>query len=144
MAQTRSNTIDNVFRIGEVYAIKFDGEGSEQTGLRPGVIFQNNVGNAHSPNVIVLPLTSSIKKLDLPTHVLIKSCDSGLNKDSMVICENPVVMSKNKIGRYITTLSEEYMRRITVANLLATSSISYLDLNTLISAWRKAIALNAA
>lgn len=65
-------------QIGEVYLMNFGGSGCEQNGWRPGVVFQNNVGNAHSPNIIALPLTSSIKKAGQPTHVVIKSADSGL------------------------------------------------------------------
>lgn len=124
--------------------MRFEGTGSEQNGWRPGVIFQNNTGNLHSPNVIVLPLTSSIKRTDLPTHVLIKSYDTGLFKDSVVICENPQCMSKEKVGRYITTLPEQYMKRIAEASLLATSAISFLDLSTLIAIWQKSISLNIA
>lgn len=63
-------------QIGEVYLMDFGGSGCEQNGWRPGVVFQNNVGNAHSPNIIALPLTSSIKKAGQPTHVVIKSADS--------------------------------------------------------------------
>ena len=59
-------------QIGEVYLMKFSGSGSEQVGWRPGLVFQNNVGNSHSPNVIALPLTSSIKKTSQPTHVFVK------------------------------------------------------------------------
>lgn len=49
-------------RIGEVYNMYFNGTGSEQSGWRPGVVFQNNIGNSKSPNIIALPLTSSLKK----------------------------------------------------------------------------------
>lgn len=112
---------------GEVYNCRFEGTGSEQSGWRPAVIFQNNVGNAHSPNVIVLPLTSSLKRMDMPTHVVVKAEDTGLRRDSMVICENPVSISKNKLGMYITKLPKEYMARIAVASLLATSALDLLD-----------------
>ena len=54
-------------RTGDVYLLDFQGDGSVQTGLRPGVVFQNNTGNAHSPNLVVLPLSTSLKKLDMPT-----------------------------------------------------------------------------
>jgi mRNA interferase MazF len=131
-------------KIGDVYLMKFSGSGSEQSGWRPGLVFQNNVGNAHSPNVIALPLTSSIKKENQPTHVVVKASDSGLIKDSMVLCENPERMSKDRIGRYITTLSQEYMQKIAEANLLASSAIAYLDMDALISIWQKAMALNAS
>lgn len=130
-------------QIGDVYLMKFGGSGSEQSGWRPGLVFQNNVGNAHSPNIIALPLTSAIKKSGQPTHVVVRAADSGLKKDSMVLCENPERMSKDKLGQYITSLSEEYMKQIAEANLLASSVIAYLDIDALIAVWKRASALNA-
>ena len=129
-------------KIGEVYLMKFSGTGSEQTGWRPGVIFQNNIGNKHSPNVIVLPITSVIKKSSQPTHVFLPAKETGLKLDSMVLCENPERMSKDKIGKYITTLSSDYMSKIAVADLLATSAISFVSLDILISVWERASKLN--
>ena len=121
----------------------FSGSGSEQSGWRPGLVFQNNVGNSYSPNIIALPLTSSLKKLGQPTHVLIPSQGTGLRKDSMVLCENPERMSKDKIGQYITTLSEKYMSKVAAANLLATSAIAFIDPDILLALWQKANSLNA-
>lgn len=129
-------------KIGEVYYMKFGGKGREQSGWRPGLVFQNNVGNAYSPNIIALPLTSSIKKTSQPTHVVVKADDSGLRQNSMVLCENPERMSKDRIGAYMTTLSADYMKQVAKANLIATSAISYLDIETIVSAWEKASALN--
>lgn len=123
--------------------MKFSGSGNEQNGWRPGLVFQNNMGNAHSPNIIALPLTSSIKKTGQPTHVIIRAADSGLRKDSMVLCENPERMSKERVGRYITTLSDEYMKQIAEANLLATGAIAYLDVEALLLIWKRAMALNS-
>lgn len=129
-------------KIGEVYNMYFSGTGNEQSGWRPGIVFQNNLGNKNSPNIIALPLTSSLKKLHMPTHVLLKSSDTGLKLDSMVICENPERMSKTKIGKYITTLSDDYMKQIAIANLLATAAISFLDEEALLNAWRCTRKLN--
>lgn len=123
--------------------MKFSGSGNEQNGRRPGLVFQNNMGNAHSPNIIALPLTSSIKKTGQPTHVIVRAADSGLRKDSMVLCENPERMSKERVGRYITTLSDEYMKQIAEANLLATGAIAYLDVEALLLIWKRAMALNS-
>lgn len=130
-------------QIGEVYLMKFSGSGSEQVGWRPGLVFQNNVGNSHSPNVIALPLTSSIKKASQPTHVFIKASDAGLKKDSMVLCENPQRMSKDNLGKYLGKLSDACMRKVAEANLLASGAISYLDVVSLVTAWTKAVELNA-
>ena len=128
------NNKERVPQIGDVYLMKFGGSGSEQSGWRPGVVFQNNVGNAHSPN---------IKKTNQPTHVIVKAADSGLRRDSMVLCENPERMSKERLGQYLTTLSEEYMKQVAEANLLATGAIAYLDIEALLAVWKKAAALNA-
>lgn len=129
-------------QIGDVYLMNFSGQGSEQKGWRPGIIFQNNVGNKYSPNVIALPLTSSIKKLDMPTHVFLPASDTGLVKDSVALCENPQRMSKDRLGAYITSISDEYMSKIAEANLLATSAIAYIDPGLLLNIWRKSLCLN--
>lgn len=136
-----SNNTRNL-KIGDIYLVHFDGSGNEQKGFRPGLVFQNNVGNEHSPNLIVLPLTSALKKTNQPTHVFIPE-EVGLRKDSMVLCENPKCMSKDKLGEYITTLPEEYMAQVAVGNILSSSAIAFIDPDLLMSVWQKALALNA-
>lgn len=134
----------NSYRIGEVYLMEFTGSKNEQRGMRPGLIFQNNVGNFYSPNIIALPITSAQKKLFQPTHVFVGAKETGLKLDSVVLCENPERMSKARIKDYITTLPEKYMKQVAAASLLASSAISYLDEKTLLSVWRRAIDLNGA
>lgn len=129
-------------RIGDIYLVTFEGDGCEQRGTRPAVIFQNNLGNIHSPNVIVLPLTSKLKKVSQPTHVLVRAADTGLRVDSMVLCENPMCVSKGKLGNYLTTLSDKYMAMVAKAHILATASISFLDPETLLSLVERANELN--
>ena len=131
-------------QIGEVYRVCCTGQGSEQQGWRPGLVFQNNLGNKFSPNLIILPLTSAIKKTQQPTHVIIPSQGTGLARDSMVLCENPERISKERVGRYITTIPKEYMRQIAVASLLATSAISFIEPDSLQAVWQRATMLNAA
>ena len=130
-------------QIGDVYLMRFGGCGNEQKGWRPGLVFQNNLGNQYSPNIIALPLTSAIKKSNQPTHVVIPANRSGLERDSMVLCENPERMSKERLGAYLTTIPKEYMSQIAVANLLATSAISFITPELLLSIWQKAVTLNA-
>ena len=127
--------------IGDIYLMRFEGSGSEQNGWRPGLVFQNNVGNKYSPNIIALPLTTSVKKLGQPTHVLVPR-SAGLKRDSMVLCENPERMSKDRIGNYITTLPDGIMAEIAAANILASSAISYIDPGALRGLWEKAVSLN--
>lgn len=131
-------------QIGDIYLMNFSGQGNEQKGWRPGLVFQNNLGNAYSPNIIALPLTSSLKKSNQPTHVIISAENTGLAKESMVLCENPERMSKERLGKYITTVSEEYMAKIAIANLLATAAISFIEPDMLLTVWQKALALNAS
>lgn len=131
-------------RIGDVYYMRFDGSGSEQDGWRPGLVFQNNVGNQHSPNIIALPFTSKLKHVSQPTHVVLPPQATGLPRTSMVLCENPQRMSKDKLGDYIASIPEEYMKRIAQASILASSAISYLDKETLLALWRRAVSLNGA
>ena len=130
-------------QIGDVFMMRFGGCGNEQKGWRPGLVFQNNTGNAYSPNIIALPLTSSLKKSHQPTHVVIPAEGTGLLRDSMVLCENPERMSKERLGDYLTTIPQEYMEKIAIANLLATSAISFITPDVLMSVWEKATALNA-
>lgn len=130
-------------QIGDIYLMNFNGTGSEQKGYRPGVIFQNNIGNLYSPNVIVLPLTTAIKKANQPTHVFIPK-EAGIARDSIVLCENPERMSKEKLGKYIGTLPEEYISQIAIANILASGAVSFIEPEKLLSVWQKALALNAA
>lgn len=131
-------------QIGDIYMMKFGGSANEQNGWRPGLVFQNNVGNAYSPNIIALPLTSILKKANQPTHVIVRADDTGLKRDSMVLCENPERMSKERVGDYITTLSDTYMKQVAEASLLSSSVISFLDIEVLVSVWKKAVALNTA
>lgn len=69
--------------------------------------------------------------------------DTKLKKDSMVLCENPECISKDRIGSYITTLPDQYMSQVTIANLLATSSISFINPEELITTWEKSLVLNS-
>lgn len=129
-------------KIGEVYMMRFEGTGNEQSGWRPALVFQNNIGNTYSPNVILLPLTSKLKKSNQPTHVVVPAEGTGLARDSMVLCENPVSVSKDKLGRYLTTLPDEYMSRIAEAHLLATSAIAFINPAVILAIRERAAKLN--
>ena len=131
-------------RIGDVYYVEFIGDFNTQSGRRPAVVFQNNIGNIYSPNIIVLPMTSRIKKTGQPTHVIISTEDSGMPSESMVLCENPVCIPKRRLGKYVTTLSNEYMEKIAIANMMASCAISYIDPEFLKEIWEKANNLNSA
>lgn len=127
---------------GEVYLVCFDGDGSTQRGLRPAVFFQNNIGNRFSPNVTVLPMTSMIKKRKQDTHVFVPANGTGLQRDSMVLCENPVCIPKEELGAFITVLPVEYIGKIAEASILASSAVAYIDPAVFAAIHRRATELN--
>lgn len=93
----------------------------EQSGLRPGLVIQNDRGNYFSGSTIILPLTTKIKKVNQPTHTIIRSSvDTGLDADSMVLGECIRQVSKERIVKHIgkiTSLKEkEEVRRVYLAN----------------------------
>ena len=133
-----NNQTNRVPRIGDVYCVAFQGFGSEQTGLRPALVIQNNVGNRNSPNVVVVPLTSKVKRRDLPTHVFVPCDGTGLKRDSVVLCENPTSVSKDRLGTYLTTLPDPYMADVAEASLLASSVVAFLDADRLERTRRRA------
>ena len=71
--------------------------GSEQGGIRPVVIVQNDRGNRFSPTVICAAMTSKLGKSDLPTHVWVSARDSGLRSDSLVLCEQIRTIEKKRL-----------------------------------------------
>lgn len=122
-------------KIGEIYRMYFDGIGSVQKGWRPGLIIQNNVGNKYSPNVIALPLTSSIKNMGQPTHVWLSAKETGLKVNSIVLCENPETISKDMIECYMTKLPAKHMAEIAIALMASMPMISYLSRQEMLKTW---------
>ena len=129
-------------KIGDVYMIQFDGSGSVQRGYRPGVVFSNDAGNASSPNVIVFPLTTSLKKVSQPTHVLLDAAACGLRYTSMVLCENPQCIPKTMLGRFVSHLDDGTIARIAVAQMVSSSGVGFMDLSALIKAWETSVRMN--
>lgn len=99
---------------GDIYWVDFGiTKGSEQGGIRPSVVIQNDIGNKFSPTVIVCPISSEIKKKELPTHVLISEYNKyGLKQLSQVMTEQMKVRDKTQLGDYIGTMDAEIMSRI--------------------------------
>ena len=97
--------------------------GSEQGGIRPVLIVQNNVGNYHSPTVIVAVLTSKSKK-KLPTHISIPSGEGNITMDSTVLLEQLRSIDKFRLQKYVGSVSDNTMDRVDRAMLVS------LGLNT--------------
>ena len=82
--------------------------GSEQSGIHPYIIIQNNVGNKHCPTVLGMSLTSVLKKEYMPTHCIIhKTKQNGLKHDSMLLGETLTQISKERIITKIGSITEE-------------------------------------
>ena len=95
--------------------------GSEQGGIRPAVIVQNNKGNKFSPTVLVIPMTSEIKKVNMPTHnIMHKTKFNGLDKDSMLLGEQTTVIDKKRIlykrGSLVTENEKRSVMEVFFAN----------------------------
>ncbi len=93
--------------------------GSEQGGVRPVLIIQNNVGNRYSPTVIVSAITSRLDKAKLPTHIELPSQDYHLPKDSVALLEQIRTLDKRRLREKITTLEESKMKEINRAILIS-------------------------
>ena len=92
-----------------IYADFSDGKsGSEQSGIHPYVIIQNNTGNKYCPTVLGMSLTSALKKEYMPTHCIIhKTKENGLKRDSMLLGETLTQISKERIIKKIGSVTDE-------------------------------------
>ncbi|MCH5186931.1 MAG: type II toxin-antitoxin system PemK/MazF family toxin [Oscillospiraceae bacterium] len=86
--------------------------GSEQGGIRPVLVVQNDVGNKYSPTVIAAAITSRINKAKLPTHIEIEAADYGLQKDSVVLLEQIRTIDKKRLREKIGRLDEIQMIKV--------------------------------
>ena len=86
--------------------------GSEQGGMRPVLIVQNNVGNRFSPPVIAAAITSQLTKAKLPTHIEIEARTYGLSKDSVVLLEQVRTLDKRRLREKMGRLDESVMERV--------------------------------
>jgi mRNA interferase MazF len=91
--------------------------GSEQGGVRPVLIVQNDVGNRYSPTVICAAITSQINKAKLPTHIEIDSMQYTLVKDSVVLLEQVRTIDKKRLREKICRLDDMLMRKVDKALL---------------------------
>ena len=107
-------------RRGDIfYADLGVGIGSEQEGIRPMVVIQNNIGNRHSPTIICAAITSKISKARLPTHVLIQAKTCGLREDSVIMLEQIRTINKTRILEKIGCLDYVLLRKIDEALLIS-------------------------
>jgi len=86
--------------------------GSEQGGVRPVLVIQNDIGNRFSPTVIVAAITAQIQKAKLPTHVEIDAEQHGFDRDSVILLEQIRTIDKQRLTDKITHLDEAMMRKV--------------------------------
>ncbi len=99
--------------------------GSEQGGVRPVLILQNNIGNKYSPTTIIAAITSKIKKAKLPTHVELSAAEFNLEKDSVILLEQVRTIDKRRLKEKIAHLDDEIMSEIDQAIMI---SLGLVDL----------------
>ena len=86
--------------------------GSEQGGIRPVIIIQNDIGNKYSPTVIVAAITSQINKAKLPTHVEIDACHYNIVKDSVILLEQLRTIDKKRLKDKVCHLDNDIIGQV--------------------------------
>lgn len=86
--------------------------GSEQGGVRPVLVIQNDIGNKYSPTIIIAAITSQINKAKLPTHIEISAEEYGLTKDSVILLEQIRTIDKKRLKERVGHLSDELMKKV--------------------------------
>ncbi len=112
--------INNDVKRGELYYADLSPVvGSEQGGVRPVLIVQNNVGNKYSPTIIAAAITSQINKAKIPTHIELGANEVGLPKDSVVLLEQLRTLDKRRLLDKIGVLTNNKMKMVDNALLIS-------------------------
>ena len=112
----RKEDIKMSVRRGDIYYADLSPVvGSEQGGLRPVLIIQNDVGNRYSPTVIAAAITSRMGKTRLPTHIDIYADKAGLAKDSVILLEQVRTLDKRRLKEKMGHLDEDMMNSVNTA-----------------------------
>ena len=107
--------------------------GSEQGGIRPVLIIQNDTGNRHSPTVICAAITSKMNKAKLPTHVEIESSRYNMVRDSVILLEQLRTIDKRRLGHYIGRLSQKRIEEMDRALMVSLDLFCQESKTTIIS-----------
>lgn len=109
-----------MIRRGELYYADLSPVvGSEQGGIRPVLVVQNDIGNKYSPTVIAAAVTSKINKAKLPTHIELSAEEYGLSKDSVVLLEQIRTLDKRRLRERIGELPVSTMQKVNTALLIS-------------------------
>ncbi len=99
--------------------------GSEQGGIRPVLIVQNDTGNKHSPTVICAAITSKMNKAKLPTHVELDADRYGVVKDSVILLEQVRTIDKSRLKEKVCHLDRDVLKKIDKALIISLSLDTY-------------------
>lgn len=99
--------------------------GSEQGGIRPVLVIQNDIGNRYSPTVIVAAITSQIQKAKLPTHVEIQANPHGLERDSVILLEQLRTIDKQRFREKVANLDDKVMHKVNEAIKISLGLIDF-------------------
>ncbi len=109
-----------IIKRGEIYYADLSPVvGSEQGGIRPVLVIQNNIGNKHSPTIIAAAITSQLDKAKLPTHILLPKEIGNLPKDSVILLEQIRTLDKRRLKEIIGTMPEKLMQQVNQAILIS-------------------------
>jgi mRNA interferase MazF len=98
---------------GEIFLANLEPvKGSEQGGIRPVLIIQNNIGNQYSTTTIIAPITSKIFEKEFPTNVFVSKRDSKLNKDSTILLNQIRTIDKRRLAKRISSLDDFTMNKV--------------------------------
>ena len=86
--------------------------GSEQGGIRPVLVIQNNIGNRHSPTIICAAITSKMNKAKLPTHIEISTRDYNIVKNSVILLEQIRTIDKQRLKEYVCQIDSAMMKKV--------------------------------
>ncbi len=115
-----------IIRRGDIYYAELSPViGSEQGGVRPVLIIQNNTGNKHSPTVICAALTSKMNKAKLPTHVRIDAEKYGVIKDSVILLEQIRTIDKSRLREKVCHLDLNIMEKVDRALIVSVALDTY-------------------
>jgi len=89
--------------------------GSEQGGTRPVLVIQNDIGNFHSPTVIIAAITTRFTKAKIPTHIELKSGKAGLERDSVIMLEQIRTIDKKRLTEKVSQLNSWTMKQVDLA-----------------------------
>jgi len=102
--------------------------GSEQGGIRPVLIVQNDVGNRHSPTIICAAITSKLNKAKLPTHIELSAGRYDMVKDSVILLEQLRTIDKKRLKDKVCHLDEDIMREVNRGLMISLELGTYLEL----------------